>query len=103
MDTTILNLDAQIYRELKARAALAGKTVGEVLNEAMTAYLARPEGKPKERSLRDLGPEPFPDGNEHLSEEIDAVVGATKGRIAKAIARKAVSRARKQRARHSTV
>jgi plasmid stability protein len=74
MDTTIRNLDARIYREMKARAALAGKTVGEMLNEAMTAYLSRPEGKPKQRSLRDLRPEPFPDGNERLSEEIDAVV-----------------------------
>ena len=39
----------------------------------MRAYLARPEIS-KTGSLRDLVPEPFPDGNEQLSEEIDTVV-----------------------------
>jgi plasmid stability protein len=74
MDTTIRNLDARVYRELKARAALMGKTVGEALNEAMLAYLARPEGRARGGSLRNLHPEPFPPGNERLSEEIDSVI-----------------------------
>ena len=43
MDTTIRNLDEGAYRSLKARAALAGKTVGEMVNEAIRAYLARPD------------------------------------------------------------
>jgi plasmid stability protein len=38
MDTTIRNLDKDIYRALKARAALSGKTIGDVLNEAIRSY-----------------------------------------------------------------
>lgn len=73
MDTTIRNLDEQAYRELKARAALTGRTIGELVNEAIRAYLARPA--PVGRgSLRDLVPEPYPEGTERLSEEIDATV-----------------------------
>lgn len=74
MDTTIRNLDGRAYRSLKARAALAGKTIGEALNEAMRAYLARPDLLPGRGSLRDLKPESYPAGTERLSEEIDAIV-----------------------------
>ena len=41
MDTTIRNLDEQAYRALRARAVLQGRNVGDLLNEAMRAYLAR--------------------------------------------------------------
>lgn len=74
MDTTIRNLDEQAYRALKAHAALAGKTVGEVLNEAIRLYLARPELPAGQGSLRDLTPEEYPEGNERLSEQIDTIV-----------------------------
>lgn len=74
MNSTIRNLDAKAYRALKARAALLGKTVGEAMNEAIRAYLARPESKARSGSLLDLAPEPYPPGNENLSEQIDAVV-----------------------------
>ncbi len=74
MDTTIRNLDEGAYRELKARAALTGKTIGELVNEAILCYLARPGVLPKRGSLRDLTPEAYPKGNERLSEQIDAVV-----------------------------
>lgn len=74
VDTTIRNLDAAAYRALKARAALTGKTVGEAVNEAIRAYLARPGGLSKTGSLRDVAPEPYPEGNERLSEEIDTIV-----------------------------
>ncbi len=74
MDTTIRNLDEKLYRELKARAARAGKTMGEVVNEAMGVYLGRPLDLPRRGSLADLRPEGYPDGNERLSEEIDSVV-----------------------------
>lgn len=73
VDTTIRNLDADLYRKLRARAALTGMTVGEAVSDAMRSYLARPVAD-RTGSLRDLVPEPFPDGNERLSEEIDAVV-----------------------------
>lgn len=74
MDTTIRNLDEAVYRQLKARAALAGKTVGEMVNEAIRAYLARPDLLPKQGSLHDLIPENYPKGSERLSEQIDAIV-----------------------------
>jgi len=74
MDRTIRNLDEDAYRRLKAQAALRGVTVGELMNEAIRSWLARPDATARRRSLRDIRPEPFPDGNERLSEEIDAVV-----------------------------
>jgi plasmid stability protein len=74
MDTTIRNLDEATYRELKARAALTGKTIGELVNEAIRTYLARPDIHAKRGSLRDLRPEEYPAGNERLSEEVNAIV-----------------------------
>lgn len=74
MDTTIRNLDEKTYRALKARAALEGKTIGELVNEAVRAYLAGPDPHHRRGSLGDLRPRPYPEGNERLSEEIDAVV-----------------------------
>ncbi len=73
MDTTIRNLDEQAYREARALAVLEGRTVGDVVNEALRSYLKRPVLKGK-RSLAELRPEPFPEGNERLSCEIDEVV-----------------------------
>lgn len=73
MDTTIRNLDKAAYRALKARAAAMGKTMGEAVNEAIRAYLARPD-LPKRGSLSDLEPQKYPKGSERLSEEIDAIV-----------------------------
>jgi plasmid stability protein len=73
MDTTIRNLDEGAYRELKARAALTGKTIGELVTEAIRGYLARPT-LTKRGSLRDLTPEVYPKGNERLSEQVDAIV-----------------------------
>lgn len=74
MDTTIRNLDEDAYRAFKARAALTGTTIGQLLNEAMRAYLARSEGLRPRGSLADLVPEPYPQGTEYLSEHVDAVV-----------------------------
>ena len=75
MDKTIRNLDEAVFRTLKARAATEGKTVGEAVNEAMAAYVARPSSSTHSAmrlsSLRpmDLGP-----GTETLSDDIDAIV-----------------------------
>jgi len=74
MDTTIRNLDQVAYRALKARAALCGKTIGELVNEAILAYMGRPLGPARLASLRAFRPEPYPPGNETLSEDIDRVV-----------------------------
>lgn len=74
MDTTIRNLDEETYRELKARAARGGRTIGETVNEAVRFYLAVPSPYDCRGSLFDLEPEDFPPGSERLSEEIDQVV-----------------------------
>ena len=74
MDTTVRNLDEQTYRALRSRAVLEGRTVGDLINEAIRGYLARVAVRQHTRSLRALNPEPYPEGNERLSTEIDAVV-----------------------------
>lgn len=74
MDTTIRNLDRNAYRALKGRAAIEGTTIGELVNRAIRIYLAQPGAMPKSGTIRSLQPEPYPEGNEKLSEEIDDVV-----------------------------
>ena len=74
MDTTIRNLDDVLYRQAKARAALTGRAVGEIVSEALAVFLARPGPGRKNRSLRELNPEPYPEGAEHLSGQVDAIV-----------------------------
>ena len=74
MGETMENIDEHAYETLRARALLQGRSVRDLLNEAVQAYLARvPEGLGRS-SLRALEPEPFPEGNERTSEEIDAIV-----------------------------
>ena len=77
MDTTIRNLDPQVYRQFKARAALTGRTMGDLVNEALRGYLSRALVREKSGSLRRLVPVEFPPGTERLSEEIDAIVYGT--------------------------
>ena len=74
MDTTIRNVDEQMYRQLKAKAALQGKTVGEALNEAIRAWIEGPAASPRNGSLRDLQPQPWRRGSERVSEQIDRIV-----------------------------
>jgi hypothetical protein len=74
MDTTVRNLDEQAYRALRARAVLEGRTVGELISEAIRRYLGHGAVERGKTSLRALRPEPYPEGNEQLSSEIDAVV-----------------------------
>ncbi len=81
MDRTIRNLDEDLYRSMKAQAALSGKPLGELVNEALSIYLAFkrptafafPESKKTMRIL-DIKPVDFPPGNENLSREIDEVL-----------------------------
>ena len=74
MDTTVRNLDEQVYRAMRARAVLEGRTVGDLISEAMREYLKRGPVRRGKGSLRKLRPEPFPEGNERLSIDIDAIV-----------------------------
>jgi plasmid stability protein len=61
MDTTVRNLDEQAYRALRARAVMEGRTVGELISEAIRSYLGRGPLKRGTASLRALRPEPYPD------------------------------------------
>lgn len=74
MDTTIRNLDEHLYRALRARAIMQGRNMGDLLNDAMRAYLARVAVSARRSTLRALEPEPFPEGSERLSHEIDTIV-----------------------------
>jgi hypothetical protein len=74
MDTTVRNLDEEAYRALRARAVVERRTVGDLMSEAIREYLARQPAKRGVRSLRALHPERYPEGNERLSVEIDALV-----------------------------
>ncbi len=79
MDTTIRNLDEQAYRAIRARAVMEGRTVGELISEAIRGYLARPAVKKGKLSLRELHPERYLEGNERLSSEIDGIVSGASG------------------------
>jgi plasmid stability protein len=74
MDTTVRNLDERAYRALRARAVMEGRTVGELISEAIRGYLLRSEVKRGSLSLRMLKPEAYPEGSERLSSEIDTIV-----------------------------
>jgi len=74
MDTTIRNIDEAAFRQLKARAALSGKTLGQALSEAIRCYLGRPGEATRLGTLRELVPEDYPEGSERLSEEIDRIL-----------------------------
>ena len=74
VDRTVRGLDEQSFKALQARAELEGRSIGDLLSEAIRAYLVRTTTAPKPGSLRALKPEPFPQGNEHLSLEVDSIV-----------------------------
>jgi len=44
MDTTIRNLDEKVYRAIRSRAVLEGRTVGDLLNEVMRALPGKSSG-----------------------------------------------------------
>ena len=74
MDRTIRNLDEDLYRSLKAQAALTQNSIGELVNQAIRSYLRHLRaGVPKRGSFMDLKPMLFPPGNENLSREIDQI------------------------------
>jgi hypothetical protein len=78
MDTTVRNLDPQAYRAIRAQAVLERRTVGELISEAIREYLAHGTAKRGGGTLRALRPEPYPEGNEGLTLEIDAIVYGVK-------------------------
>jgi len=74
LDTTIRNLNEDAYRQLKARAALEGRPIGEVLSDLIRQAAGTGAAWPKRGSAHDIRPQPFGKKNRRLSEEIDAIV-----------------------------
>jgi antitoxin FitA-like protein len=75
MDRLIRNIDRDVYRRFKAQAAAEGRSIGEVINDAMRAYLPSPPPsgtrKRRRKSIADLPVWDFGPGSERWSEEID--------------------------------
>ena len=78
MDTTIRNLDETVYRQLKAYAALQGRTIGDVVSESVALYLKRQAWPRKRGSIADLPSWSLGPGAENLSEEIDEILYGSK-------------------------
>ena len=76
MDTTIRNIDETVYRQLKAKAALEGMSIGTAVTEAIRVWLKEEEAKKRGASLLDIRPESFGKENSRLSEEIDEILYA---------------------------
>ncbi len=74
MNTTVRGLDPATYKELKARAALEDRPIGDLVNDAIRGYLARPMPAAKSLSLLDWKPVDFGPGTERLSEQMDGGV-----------------------------
>ena len=47
MDTTIRELDDDLYRQAKAKAALMGISIGRAMNEAMRKWISEGSGPKK--------------------------------------------------------
>ncbi|MEW5761262.1 MAG: hypothetical protein AB1779_10915 [Candidatus Thermoplasmatota archaeon] len=73
MDTTIRNIDERIYRQLKAKAAMDGISVGKAITQAIKVWLNEERGE-KKASLLDIKPESFGKKNLRLSEEMDEIL-----------------------------
>ena len=74
MDTTIRNIDPEAYRQLKARAALEGKSLGEAVSEAIRVWAEGRLPFARTGSLRQIQPWSWGAGSERTSEEVDRLV-----------------------------
>lgn len=72
MDTLIRNIDAPTYRATRARAALEGRSVGEVVTTALRDYLAHNTGAENPNPLLDQPIAPAHDN--HTGTHVDEVV-----------------------------
>ncbi len=75
MDITIRDIDDELYRKAKSRAALLDTTIGRVVNMALEKLLAGDEHDRGRKSFRELlRPVRFGKGTEHSSERVDELV-----------------------------
>lgn len=78
MNRMIRNVDPAAYKMLKTAAAAEGRTIGEVLTDAIVGYVARPVGKRTSRKrkgfLANLPVIDFGPGSENWSENSDEAI-----------------------------
>lgn len=74
MDALIRNLDDSTFRAIRARAALEGRTVGELATEAMRTYLARMTATENMARLLDEPETCCPVKQERAGQPVDEVV-----------------------------
>ena len=75
MDITIREVDDDLYRQAKSRAALMGTTVGGVVNLALEKWLEEEAQSKAKKGFCDLlKPVRFGRGTEHSSENVDELV-----------------------------
>ena len=72
MDTTIRNIDENVYRKLKAKAALEGLSVGEAITEAIKTWLGY--RKEKKSSILNIKSVRSKRRNKMLSVEVDKIL-----------------------------
>lgn len=72
MDTTIRHIDENVYRKLKAKAALEGLSIGEAITEAIKTWLGY--RKEKKASILDIKPVRSNRKNKMLSVEVDSIL-----------------------------
>lgn len=75
MDITIRDIDEELYRRAKARAALMETTIGRVLNMAIERWLEDEDLSQRRKPFMQLlCPARFGKGTEHASEMVDELV-----------------------------
>jgi Flp pilus assembly protein TadB len=75
MDITIRDIDEELYRRAKARAALMETTIGRVLNMAIERWLEDEQEDIRRKGFTQiLSPIRFGKGTEHASERVDELV-----------------------------
>jgi hypothetical protein len=75
VDITIRDIDDELYRQAKARAALMETTIGRVLNLAIERWLEDEQrGSRKKGFTQLLSPIRFGKGTEHASERVDELL-----------------------------
>ncbi len=79
MDALIQDLDDSTFRAIRARAALEGRSIGEVATEALRAYLTR-TGAAEDRVVSEAGnsskllDEPTQEERERVGTAVDEIV-----------------------------
>jgi post-segregation antitoxin (ccd killing protein) len=75
VDITIRDIDDDLYRQAKSRAALLQTTIGRVVSLALERWLEEEaSGRAKKSFVETLKPVRFGKGTEHASERVDEIL-----------------------------